>query len=251
MLRRFNYTNRIKLRRSDVDVCVQMTPRGLEFDAKISFQDYDLPQDAVVFIEAYRQTNWMRFYFGRVGAIVPPQDRLLSQFDVPEGIQFRVKVTVQDGLHRLLAEADGIPLRQPGDEKSNRKPLLPVKPADLPNEIYRLDFQADSPILLISKQAGNYSDISQAPEFVSLTFPMILRQILTKVLVVDDFDDPTESNDWRGQWLRFAVALPAVSDPPNSEDAIETKIEWIDAAATAFAKHIKAQDRFQEHWSAS
>jgi hypothetical protein len=36
-----------------------------------------LPTDAKVFVEAYRQTNWMRFDFGTIGAVQAPGDLLL------------------------------------------------------------------------------------------------------------------------------------------------------------------------------
>jgi hypothetical protein len=250
MLRRLNYTNRIRLRRSDVSVCLQNTQDGLEFDARISLDRYKLPANSRVYVEAYRQTNWMRFGFGQVGAIKAPADRKLGQFDGPEGIQFRVKVIADAGVRRLLAEADGIPLRLPNEEETNRKPLLPVKPADMPDEIFRLDFQGDSPLLLISKQAGAYGEITHSPVFVALAFPMILRQILVRVLIVDGFDDPSQTDDWRSAWLKFATSLPSVPELPTADDEAELKFEWIDSAAAAFGKQIKAQERFHEYWTA-
>ena len=70
MIRRFNYTDRLRIRRSDVRIVLRDENGKLEFDADLrALADYDLPPDSLVFIEAYRQTNWMRFPFGQLGAI--------------------------------------------------------------------------------------------------------------------------------------------------------------------------------------
>ena len=94
MIRRFNYTNRIRILRKDVPIKLREEDGKIFFDADLSaLKEYDLPLESFVFVEAYRQTNWMRFKFGQVGAITPEKNRHLSQFETPEGILFRVKVT--------------------------------------------------------------------------------------------------------------------------------------------------------------
>jgi len=82
----------------------------------------------LVFVEAYRQTSWMRFDFRTVGAVTAPKDCSLTEFDSPEDILFRVKVTQANDTHVLLAEADRIPLTRPEPSDDKRIPLLPVKP---------------------------------------------------------------------------------------------------------------------------
>src|SRR5258708_5063469 len=106
MIRRFNYTDRLRIRRSDIRIVLREKDGQLEFDADLrSLAEYDLPPDSFVFVEAYRQTNWMRFDFGQLGAISPDANRVLSQFDSADGILFRVKVTPNGDTHTLLAEA--------------------------------------------------------------------------------------------------------------------------------------------------
>src|SRR5437016_2570906 len=91
---RLNYTGRKRLNRKDVQILL-LEPSGgpLSFEAKLKLAEYKFPADALVFVEAYRQTQWMRFTFGKVGAVVPPVDRRLTEFDSPDGILFRVRVT--------------------------------------------------------------------------------------------------------------------------------------------------------------
>jgi len=250
MIRRFNYTNRLRIRRKDVRIKVRDEGGQLAFDADLSaLADYELPPESLVFVEAYRQASWMRFGFGQAGAITPAKNRLLTQFDSPEGIKFRVKVTPQGDVHTLLAEADAIPLAKPEQKDGERTPLLPVKPQKLGDEIYRLDFsgQDGRPLLLINTEAGNYADIGRAPAFVSLVYPAVFREILIRVLLVDKHDDDANPHDWRSQWLRFASLHPGLGELPEPDEADE-RGQWIEKAVAAFSKQLQVRAKFAEYW---
>lgn len=245
MIRRFNYTHRIRIRRKDIRIQLRQENGQLSFDADLrALADYDLPPESYVFVEAYRQTNWMRFDFGQVGALTPQKDRILAQFDSPEGLLFRVKVTPKGDTHTLLAEADRIPLTNPDEGEGERTPLLPVQPRKLGEEIYRIDF-SDGPLLLINSEAGNYVDIAHSPAFVSLVYPSVLREILTHVLLIEKHDDASDPEDWQSQWVSFASMSPGVGELPEVED-IDGRADWIDKAVTAFAKRIHTRARFTE-----
>ena len=71
-IRRINSTGRKKIVRGDARISVRPDPDGvLTFNAMINLADYDLPNDAHVFVEAYRQTTFMRFRHGTVAAPAP------------------------------------------------------------------------------------------------------------------------------------------------------------------------------------
>lgn len=248
MIRRFNYTDRIRIRHKDVRIKLGEDTGKLSFDADLSvLAEYDLPPESLVFVEAYRQTNWMRFDFGQVGAITPAKNRHLSQFDSPDGLLFRVKVTPKGDIHKLLAEADRISLARPEQDQGERTPLLPVKPQKLGDEIYRVDFLADRPILLINSDAGNYANIGRSPAFTSLVYPSVFREILNRVLLVEKHDDDANPDDWKSQWLRYATLHPGLGELPESEDT-EARSDWIDKAVSAFAKQLQTRAKFAEFW---
>lgn len=248
MIRRFNYTDRLRIRRSDVRIVLREKEGHFEFDADLrALVEYDLPPDSFLFVEAYRQTNWMRFSFGQVGAISPDVNRTLSQFDSPNGILFRVKVTPNADIHTLLAEADRIPLARPEQSEGERTPLLPVKPQKLGEEIYRLDFSDDRPLLLINSEAGNYAAIGRSPAFVSLVYPAVFREILTRILLVEKHDDESNVDDWKSQWLRFASQNPGLGELPENE-SVEAQSDWIEKAVSAFATQLHTRARFADFW---
>lgn len=247
MIRRFNYTDRIRILQKDVHITIREEDGQLIFDADLSaLSEYELPPESLVFVEAYRQTNWMRFDFGQIGAITPAKNRKLLQFDSPEGIHFRVKITPSGNVHALLAEADRITLTRPNLGEGERTPLLPVKPEKLEHEIYRLDFSGDRPILLINSDAGNYADIGRSPAFTSLVYPNVFREILIRVLLLEGHDDSL-SDDWKSHWLKFALTHPGLGELPKVEDT-DGRNDWIEICVTAFSKQLQVRSKFEDFW---
>lgn len=250
MIRKFNYTDRVRIRRDDIMIALQENHGGNTFSADLSkLSEYGLPPDSLVFLEAYRLSNWMRFSFGTLGTIKPPKDPCLTRFDSVEGIKFRLKVTASGDLHKLLAEADAIPLITSEQDQEAAEPLLPVMPSkDLGDEIYRIDFSDDMPVLLINSEAGNYKDIGRSPAFLSLALPSVLREILMHIIIIDGRDDDDDLDDWHCRWIRFIRQFPGIGEIPKLEDGGEDCMDWIQTAVAAFARKQKVKAKFLEFW---
>jgi len=220
---------------------------GLGFDAQLNLEDYELASDAQVFVEAYRQTTWMRFAFGTVGALrVPePLDRRLTEFDSGEGVLFRVKVTQAMDEHILLAGADRIPLQEKGAD-SDKESLLPVVPEDLGEELWRLDFDPE-PKLLINKFAtADWNQLALSHLFQGLVYPAALRSVLT-IALDNNHRDTEDDEDWRSKWLRFATLLPGIPvELPKDDEGAETL--WVEDAVRAFSKKLLLRQKFSEEW---
>lgn len=249
MIRRLNYTGRIKIHRADVKLATREENGVLSFDADLRLHDYELPAEALVFVEAYRQTTWMRFPFGTVASLQPPppEKRLLGEFDSADEIRFRVKVTQAHDEHILLAAADRIPLAKPEDD-ADQESLLEVWGEDLGDELWRVDID-DEPRLLVNKTAApDWRQLARSPVFFALVYPAVLRQVLTNVLAGGhrDTDDETE---WRSKWLRFASLLPGMDpQPPDKQDGVEAALRWAEEAVEAFARRQGLKEKFTTAW---
>jgi hypothetical protein len=247
VIRRYNYTNRQEIKRADVRVEIFENP--LRFDAAVSLSEYRLPKDAKVFIEAYRQTTWMRFDFGPVAAVQPSADRHLTDFETSEGLLFRVKVTASNGsAGRLLAVADQLPFVIGSDGEGKRQPLLPVKPQDLGAEIWRVDYSGARPILLVNRQLGDWRNLARSPMFVCLVYPQAMRDILSRVLYIEKHFDDDNEGDWRSEWLAFGSRLAGSGEPPVADAGGDAFDDWIEEAVAAFARAHGMSDRFRLHW---
>jgi hypothetical protein len=247
-VRTFNYTNRKRILREDARITIREEKDGNLFDAGLSLAHYRLPGEARIFIEAYRQTQYMRFDFGRVGAMHVPDDRLLRDFGSVEGVLFRVKIVKNDDPHGvLLAEADMIRPRKSTDVDENRIPLLPMLPKEnMGDEIWCLEFDEKQTLLRINSTLGDCSARARDPVFLALVYPAVFRIILGRILRQEEFCDTDDMDDWRSRWLRFAVSLPGVSDPPSDDDELNID-DWIETAVSAFSRHNNIRATYERY----
>ena len=250
-LRTFNYTNRRRISRDDARITIREESGRNSFDAVLRLADLNLPPDARVFVEAYRQTQYMRFDFGQVGALHGRSDRLLRDFDSMEGVLFRVKVvSAGDPFGLLLAEADQIRPRKPSDQDENRIPLLPVIPDEnMGEEIWALEFDAHQTLLKVNAMLGDWRGIARDPVFIALVYPSAFRLILWRILLQEKHRDTEDADDWRSCWLRFAVGLPGVGQPPTDDDDEAALDDWIDSAASSFCRRHSMRATYQRCWT--
>jgi len=253
-IRKYCYTDRKRLKRKHIKISPrEESNERICFDVEVNLSEYGLPRDALVFVEAYRQDSFRRESFGRVGELVSPKIfNLTPEFDSHEGVLFRVRVTSSiDPKGQSLAEADRISLDE-GSAK-NREALLPVKGTDDIPGIWNVDFAEEKPILEISRNVGDWKGFAKSPEFISLAFPAILKEILTRILVIERHFD-ADGDDWCSKWLVFAKNL--VGGIPTADDFMEEDhgkiIEWIDHAVDVFCQKQKIKERFgKSHLNAS
>ena len=241
---RFNYTGRKKINRKDVLITVFEENGILSYNADVDFSNCRLPSNAPVYIEAYRQTSWMRFEHGTVGSLKPRSNNRLYEFDSLDGIRFRIKVSQGEGIHgKLLAIADKIQPVKPEEGDAGRLCILPTKSEEM-DCIWRLEF-GTLPILLISKKAGSKDALARSPEFISLVYPAVLGEVLNEMK--DTYDDWYEEEDcWQKQWLTFVNLLPGVGEMPDvaDEDGNEAFKQWQIDAMESFSRQLKIPETF-------
>jgi hypothetical protein len=241
-VRRLNYTARQRIAQADCEIVIRESGNGgAEFSAGLHLDAYEFPFDARIFIEAYRQTMLMRFDFGAVSAPRPPADRTLSDFPSSDEILFRVRVTATSGMPGvLLGEADRIRARGPDEKPDSRLPLLPAAPDDLGDEVWRVDFEGGT-TLLISRDLPNWKQTVSTDTFRALVYPAAMRQILEKILYVEGYLNVDDPDDWRSKWLLFGSRIPGSRSVPRTR---EEQGEWIDTAVESFARQFGLRTRF-------
>jgi hypothetical protein len=250
MKRTFNYTGRRPILRKDVSVIVRSTGSGWTFDADLRLAHYKFPHNAEVWVEAHRQNLWMQWSWGTFSAIRVPVNRQLAEFDVPDGVIFRVRVALPAGQEsrKLVGEVDGIQPVKAGEADDRRRHLIVPVPDALDQELWKLDLEHEPPQLLVNRDAKpSWKELARSPHFVALVYPEVLRQILTKVLVNEDWCDDEECADWQSDWIRFARNLGGL--PPIPMAGLELEREaWVEEAVAAFARRMQLRDLWdREH----
>lgn len=252
MKRRVNYTGRQRIPRENIEInLVRDDDIIRSFDAIISFDDFDFPDDAKVYIDAYHRTEFLRFNFGTVDDRENPRSTALSSLAYGANLKFRLLVVDESGKHGLiLGQADRIS----PEKEADRKSILPVDWKDLGKQIWRIEYteHEGGPILYFNGKIPNIKNISMSdPQFFICVYPSVIREVLTHIVFVDGVDSPSEpSIDWHADWIRFARIIlpgrehPEILDPGvedfNSEDAKK----WIDDVVEEFCDSRKEWDKY-------
>lgn len=269
MIRRFNSTGRVSISSSRATVTLrrldgngQRGPRtgtttGTQdakwyFDLKLDLGAHRFPADAQVRVEAWRGNAFQRWEWGTVGAPVQPHESGRVLDEVPETCQFRVSVIAAGDSGLLLGLADKLRPRLPVES------LLPLAPANLGSEVWRLDYGLgdDMVVLKVNDRLPDFSEaVRKDPVFRGLVMPQVLRSILERALLVDR-EDPGEPEGRWSPWFDLARnILPGREPPVVGFDAQDDKVaqadQWIDDVVAAFsADKVKALDGYRQAWQA-
>lgn len=241
MKRTFNYTGRRSILRKDISVLVRSSGSVWTFDADLRLAHYKFPHNAEVWVEAHRQNLWMQWAWGTFSAMRVPSNRQLTEFDVPDGVIFRVRVVLPPGQEsrKLVGEVDGIQPVKAGEADDRRRPLIVPVPDALDQELWKLDLTQEPPQLLVNRDAKpSWKELARSPYFIALVYPEVLRRILTKVLIEDDWSDDDEGTDWESDWIHFARNLGGLPAVPTS-GLEQERAAWIEEATAAFARRMQ------------
>jgi len=250
MARKFNYTGRQRVSQRDVQIELIRASEGLAFDARIELNEYDLPSDAQVWVEAYRRASRMHFAFGTVSVLQAPVDRLLAEVDSPDAIQFRVRITAVGAEQgKLLAVADRIKPAATDDPSESTTSLLGLASAPLHGRVWAMQYHDNGPYLVLDESIENRHLVAASSAFVSLVLPEAFREILMRLLTlrVESWEEDDETA-WQSKWLDFAQRIPGAGSMPERADQGEDEgamIDWIDDCTACFARSIESLRCFE------
>ena len=245
MIRRINYTKRVKINSESVDISVrEIFGAAPVATAAVRLDEYRLPADAEVVVEAYRKASYTRQRMGTIGAMPDRFEFALREFDTPAGVRFRLKVVgkredMAKDAPLLLGIADRISPSEGGNQDSDCDKLLRLVPAELNGEVWRLDLE-DGPVVQIERAYWDERSFVRTGWFFAMVIPTVFRESLRAALA-DNYRD-IEDEDWRSRWLRFSLTVPGERELP----AVGTDTgDWIDSRVEAFCRQQKIRERFE------
>lgn len=243
-MKRFNYTGRIRLLKTDIHVQVSHHDSHVPyFSIALDLEGYGLPTNASLVIEASQGTRFMRFDIGKVGLIEDTTKLELSDFDDIEQLRFRVKV-IEDETGKMLALANGVhSVADDKNENENQTSILPVRSTDLSGDgiCWKLEYNEIDVSLLIEKELGGKEQVVRSNLFKLLILPSAMREILN-CLVKDEWDEEmSDSSDWKTKWLLFVKQLGG-STPDMGLDADNN--EWVDGAVRRLVNKLGNRKEF-------
>lgn len=256
MLRTFNYTGRrrITLDRISIDLW-EPDPGPYRCDVDLSLSDLALDPNCRVYVEAYyRSSAYQRLDAGTVAEPRPPSGVLLDAIPKIENVLFRIKVVDEsDSAHgRIVAVADRVrPNRIEGDETSKRASILWFEPDDLGDEMWRVSFEDEMPVLLVNNSGPILEEeiktiVQSDPGFRALVMPAAARAVLQHLMLVERVAFEPADEEWPGLWYQFARELIDEDPPdPTEEENVEERLKWIDAVVAEFARSYGARVQYE------
>jgi hypothetical protein len=250
MIRRLNYTGRIKILRSRISISLLNDRKGKYFNADINLEGMGFPDDAKIYIEPNYKGVYQRFCFGTVSQFKKPDSTLLNELPETELAYFDISIVDETGnVGLLLGTAKGVAVSTDGTP-NDRIPLLHVNPADLGNQFWKLSFDSGEdgrPVLEINKNIPEVFEMARNDiKFISLVYPAAFRQVLVRLLQQGDTD--AEEDSWISQWLKFitqVLHIKSVPDFDNSNDDFTPEQEnWIDECVNEYCKKRELFDKF-------
>lgn len=245
MLRKLNFTDRVTLPRSAVSITLRRDATGvLLFDPILTLTDLAMPVDARIFVEAFYRTSYMRFDCGTIGHLTIPPSRRLTDIDSDHLIRFRVKIvggSLQDE-HRVLAASPDITVASDGPASSSRISLLPVNFRDLGHQVWRVELETNQAVLELNNKIASIEQMARTDKrFFALVYPAAVREILTHILLVEQYELDEESDEWWSLWLRWGATLTPDPVPDDPDD----RAAWIAAVIAAFCDRYELSRAFE------
>jgi hypothetical protein len=250
MIRKFNYTGRKKIKRDRISISLVEDKPYKSFTAAFKLKGLGLADDAVIYIEPYYKSSFMRFSFGTVAKVIPPENTYLTDIPSTNVLQFRVKVVDESGENgKIIAYADNLTPHKP-EANSSRNSILPIDwDHDLNQQLYRVSFRANGPILEINQRLANRKELMKKDNvFRSLVLPSVLKEICQKIVATNELFD-REDDSWQNQWLKYINEVLHVDtaedlgSPEMNDDDIS---EWLDEVVAAFCNYNKIRSKFEQ-----
>lgn len=250
MIRRFNYTGRVKIPRSRADISLFKDREGKYFRAKVNLDGLGLSPEAKVYIEANYKGVYQRFCFGTVAQFKEPENTRLNELPETELAYFDIAVVDESGkIGMLLGKARGIAVSTDGIP-NDRIPLLPVNPTDLKDQFWKLSFDSGDegrPVLEINK---NIPDVFEKARndinFICLVYPAAFRGVLIRLIEQGDFE--VEEDSWMSDWLKFISSVLGIKNLPDidsdSGSLTPEQEAWIDDCVNEYCKKMQLFEKF-------
>jgi len=245
MIRKFNYTGRLKIPEKFTKIKIFETENSTYFNAYLDIKNLGFPGHANVFVESYFNANFLRFDYGTVNELKPPTNTFLNELPNIDQLRFRVKVIDNSNeLHKIIGISDNIypeGLLNDGVKKS----ILPVLFEDIGNQIWKVDFTGNGPVLILNCEKnypGIRNHIKSNPYFLGLIYPIAIRFILEKIILEDTFD----SEEWSLNWLTFTREILGIYPTPKDKDDPDID-NWKEDVINSYCVKFKLLENIQKN----
>lgn len=239
MKTRINFTGRKRILHNDISASLHESNGEKCIEVSVDLADLEMSVGAEAFLEAQFRGEYKRFRLEqKAGSRVILEKTSLGTMSKIENPRFSIIVADKGG--KILAAARRI---RPSEKNKEKRSILPVVMEDLGRRVWEVDFDDEQPRLLLNEQISDEIKGFAAgdPQFILSVYPAVLREILTKLVFIEQVSDPDSTEGWHKTWLKFAEHISGEKPPKNldgrSEDAdIQELTSWIELVVKSFTE---------------
>jgi len=251
--KRIKFLQRRKILQEDIRITLEQHGPARRVAVELKLESYGFPPSSVVWVEAKTLLQTVRLKLGTAGGPLTRSPKDISQLK-SERITFNLLVLDPESARKLGSAETVRPVS--GDKPQDDAPsLLPVDLADdTGGLVWKVVYEADdgeghcdAPVLVFSREAaeGTAAGFVQDAAVRSMVMPEAMREILFKVLVLDEDEFDQDSGGWRDGWLRLGASLAAEDPPLRRSEAFRAEaVEWIDRAVGSLARRGKLLETY-------
>lgn len=244
MIKRFNFTGRVKIKQKDVEISVNgLNTSSITFSCSLDLEDYNFQRGAEIFIDVYRGVYVRKRYsLGTIGSSVELIDQSLPEFGMMPSLNFQAFVVdTRPGYKKILGRSSSIffPSGEIGD---NRSALLPVGYDQEMKQIWRTDFENENPMLLLNPGvSGIMNELKHDSDFRHLVIPSVFKEVLLRLFVLNSLVDE-DTEELQEKWASFirdlgscGEYLDILSNDSEEGSEIESRLNAVDKIVEVFS----------------
>lgn len=248
MIRRVNFTGRVKIKQSSVILnVVNSGTSDVAFSCNAELEEYNFPGYAKVYLDVYRSSYLRRrFSLGSVESPVRLTNQKISEFSAFPVFNFKLYVIDVRDSYKLILGRTSPMFSLSGRSGEIPTPLLPVKYVHGMRQVWKLDYETGRAVLLLNSGITDISDhVTRDLFFRHSILPAVLREILFHLFIFEEVpDEEDNSDDYRGKWtkfidntLRMGDDLEIISGSSENEDyEVADRIEAIERIVEKFSE---------------
>ena len=248
MIRRINFTGRVKIKQSSVILnVINPGTSDVAFSCDAELGEYNFPGYAKVYLDVYRSSYLrIRFSLGSVESPVRLTNQKIPQFSAFPVFNFRLYVIDMRDSYKLILGRTSPLFSLNGGSGEISTPLLPVRYVPGMRQVWKLDYETGRAVLLLNSGITGISDyITRNQFFRHSILPAVLREILFHLFIFEEVpDDEDSTDDYRGKWTKFIDSTLRMGDDleiisgysENDDYDVADRIEAIERIVEKFSE---------------
>lgn len=246
MIRKYNYTKRKKITHDRIRITLLNTePLSFTIDL-INLDGLELNGDWKLYLEAYYNSSKLRYDCGTINNNEINTARSLEgigrSFNDDSNVLFRLLV-VDDDSKMIMAIAKK--LRPNKFDSNSNKSIFHVDwNQDLSQELYKVTFEQDYPVLMINSKVKNGRSLFESnPYLKMIILSTAVRIVALKII---ETKDAIDEGSWQDEWLSYIEKVLSVSCKEVRDGTTDEYLEWVDLVVSKFCRKYRVLDRFND-----